>query len=82
MEGLGSHYVVLLNDPQLRKGLEAPVPSGRGGAGSRAARRVGIGLARFLHALAVRADPSVPSLSPFPLRQAQQLGDLSRLEFQ
>jgi len=62
MEGLGSHYVVLLHDPQLRKSLavrdDRPTTPDKA---SNAAGGMRVWLARFLHAVAAHIEPAVSS---------------------
>jgi hypothetical protein len=64
MELPGSHYVVLLHDPQLRKGLVVvgDRPATRG-TPSRSGRRMRVWFARVLHALAAHAEPGVSSVA-------------------
>jgi hypothetical protein len=61
MEQLGSHYAILLHDPQLRHTLvdEAPRPR-PAGRPLRTVRWLRVRLAHTLVGLAVRIEPSVP----------------------
>jgi hypothetical protein len=69
MEPLGSHYAVLLHDPQLRKGLIAE--AGRSRPHEQEQRpsvniRLRLWLAHVLQGLATRVEPSASTWSPRP----------------
>jgi hypothetical protein len=63
MEHIGSEFIVVLNDPQLRQGLirdaERSRRSGQGANGSHVLRRW---FAQTLHGLASRVDPASRTL--------------------
>jgi hypothetical protein len=64
MEPLGSHYAVLLNDPQLREGLaQAAGRSSRWDIWSSFALQLRARLAATLHQLAARVEPTVTAWS-------------------
>jgi hypothetical protein len=64
VEHLGSHYIVVLHDRELREGLIASAEqSERSIAQTRTSVRLRLRLATALRALAIRIDPQVPRLS-------------------
>ncbi len=64
MEPLGSHYAVLLHDPQLRTGLiRARARSGRSVMWLRFAPLLRMRLAATLHQLASRVEPTAVTWS-------------------
>jgi hypothetical protein len=70
VEHLGTAYAIILNDPQLRKGLIADAErSQRSAANLRASMRLRFQLAGVLRALAIRIEPQLARVSDTPLVQ-------------
>jgi hypothetical protein len=67
MEYIGSEFIVMLNDPQIRHGMirdaERSPRSGQGAKGSHVLRRW---FAQTLHGLASRVDPASHTLDLQP----------------
>ena len=71
MEDLGAYYMVVLNDPQLRRGLIADAErSQRSATKAQARSRLRVRLAHALHALAIRIEPRVPRATEATPRQS------------
>jgi hypothetical protein len=67
VEDLGAYYLIVLNDPQLRRGLIADAE--RSATKPHASSRLRVRLAHALEALAIRIQPRVPRATELSSRQ-------------